>query len=316
MVVETYMKVLLAGANSYIGTRLIPVLNKKGHDVVCLVRDKSHFIKTNPYADVAKVLSGDLLRRQSIEELPGDIDVACYFVNTFSQTSEFAALGALSAQNFMEVIGQTNCRQVITLSDINDNTSYNKKARLTVENILGNGRPALTVLNAAMIIGPGSTALGMFNTLASKTSIVVPQNWIKTRLQPIATLDVLQYLDACLLNESTFNKKFDVGGPDVLSFKQMLLIYIAVYKNIKPGIVILPFLTSQLSSHLLNTLAPVNYAEAQSLIENLKHDTVCRENSIKNVIPIRPLTPKQMIRLSHESADSENFQNIPLLKSN
>ena len=70
MVVDTYMKVLLAGANSYIGTRLIPVLNKKGHDVVCLVRDKSHFIKTNPFADVAEVLSGDLLRRQSIEELP------------------------------------------------------------------------------------------------------------------------------------------------------------------------------------------------------------------------------------------------------
>jgi hypothetical protein len=167
-----------------------------------------------------------------------------------------------------------------------------------------------------MIIGAGSTALEMFNTLASKTSIVVPQNWIKTRLQPIATIDVLQYLESCLLNERTYNQKFDIGGPDVLSFKQMLLIYIAVYKKIKPGIVILPFLTSQLSSHLLNTLAPVNYAEAQSLIENLKHDTICRENSIKHIIPVHPLTPKQMIQLAHESADSENLQNITLLKSN
>lgn len=316
MVVDTYMKVLLAGANSYIGTRLIPVLNKKGHDVVCLVRDKSHFIKNNPYAEVAEVLSGDLLRRQSIEELPEDIDVACYLVNTLSQTSEFAALGALSAQNFMEVLGQTNCRQVITLSDINHNSGYNKKARLTVENILGNGEPALTVFHAAMIIGPGSTALEMFNTLASKSSIVVPQNWIKTRLQPIAAIDVLQYIEACLLNERTFNRKFDIGGPDILSFKQMLLIYIAIYKNSKPGIVILPFLTSQLSSHLLNTLAPVNYAEAQSLIENLKHDTSCRESSIKNTIPISLLTPKQMVRLAHEFADSEKLQNIPLLKSN
>src|ERR1700712_5029850 len=109
------MKVLLAGANSYVGTRLIPVLLEKGHEVVCLVRDKNHFYKSNHYSEAVTVTGGDLLRRQSIEYLPEDIDAAYYLVNSFTQTSGFAALGALSAQNFIEVISQTNCRQVITL---------------------------------------------------------------------------------------------------------------------------------------------------------------------------------------------------------
>src|SRR5258708_2551650 len=107
------MKVLLAGANSYIGTLLIPVLLDKGHEVVCLVRDKSHFMKNNAHASAVRIIGGDLLRRQSIETLPEDIDAAYYLVNALTQTSEYAALGALSAQNFMEAMDKVNCRQII-----------------------------------------------------------------------------------------------------------------------------------------------------------------------------------------------------------
>ena len=310
------MKVLLAGANSYIGTRLIPVLIEKGHEVVCLVRDKSHFYKTNPYSRAVTMIGGDLLRRQSIESLPNDIDAAYYLVNTLTQTSEFAALGALSAQNLMEALVQTDCRQIITLSDINDNGPGGIMARRQVENILGSGRPKLTVLNSTMIVGAGSTALQMFNTLTSKTPILIPQNWIKTHLQPIATIDVLKYLEACLLNENTFNNRFDIGGPEMLLFKQMLLMYIAIYKNFKPSIVILPFLTAQLSSHLLNTLTPVSYPEAQSVIETLKHDTVCADKSIKNIIPMQCLTFKQALRAAKEPADNFRMQHIHSFNNN
>src|ERR1700744_3908493 len=207
------MKVLLAGANSYIGTRLIPVLIEKGHEVVCVVRDKNHFHKNNPYSRMVTIIGGDLLRRQSIESLPGDINAAYYLFTTLTQTSEFAALGALSAQNLMEALAHTNCRQIITLTDINDNGPGGVMARRQVENILGSGKPKLTVLNSTMIIGAGSTALQMFNTLTSKTPILIPQNWIKTHLQPIATIDALKYLEACLLNENTFGNRFDIGGP-------------------------------------------------------------------------------------------------------
>jgi uncharacterized protein YbjT (DUF2867 family) len=308
------MKVLLAGANSYIGTRLIPVLLEKGYEVVCLVRDKTHFYKSNPYSGAVTVINGDLLRRQSIEALPADIDAAYYLMNAFTQTSGFAALGALSAKNFMEILNQVNCRQIITLSEINDHSTGDVMARLQVENILGSGKPELTVLNTTMIIGAASTALEMFNALTAKAPIVIPQNWIKVRQQPISITDVSGCLEACLFNEKTFNRKFDIGGPEILSFKQMLLIYIAIYKDFKPGIVVLPFLTAQLSASLLNVLTPVSYPGAQSLIENLKYDTICRNSSIKDITHTPCLTFKQALRLVNNPADGIGFQNVHSFK--
>jgi uncharacterized protein YbjT (DUF2867 family) len=308
------MKVLLAGANSYIGTHLIPVLLEKGHHVVCLVRDKNHFLNHNPNAYEVSVLEGDLLRRQSIDPLPDDINAACYFINTYTQTSEFSALAALSAQNFMEVIAQTNCRQVITLSDINDKSSGN--SRLNVEDILQSGEPVLTVLNTSIIVGKGSAVLEMFNTLISKTPVVIPRTWIKTRIQPIAVCNVLDYIEACLLNERTFNRKFDIGGPEVLTFKQMMLIYVAIHAKSKPNIVILPFLTSHLSSNLRNTLTPLSFPEAQRLIENLRHDCICRENSIREIIKVSCITFKQAVKTGHKASGAGSLQNIPLVKSN
>jgi uncharacterized protein YbjT (DUF2867 family) len=308
------MKVLLAGANSYIGMRLIPVLLEKGHQVVCLVRDKGHFYKSSHYSGSVTAIGGDLLRRQSIEDLPADIDAAYYLVNSFTQTSEFAALGALSAQNFMEALGQVNCRHIITLSDINDRTTGT--ARSLVEDILCSGKPKLTVLYTTMMIGHGSTALEMFVALTAKNPIVIPQNWMKARAQPISTTDVLGYLEACLLNEKTFNKKFDIGGPEVLSFKQLLLMYIATNKGVRPGIVVLPFLTSQLSAHLLNTLTPISYPGAQSLVENLKYDTICRDNGIRDIIPLPCFTFKQSLRLANDRGGRIGMQNTPLFKNN
>ncbi len=293
------MKVLLAGANGYIGTRLIPVLLEKGHEVVCLVRDKNHFFKHNAFSGEVTATSGDLLRRHSIEPFPEDIDAAFYLVNTFTQTSDFAALQALSAQNFIESIDQTGCRQVIALSEINHHLAERQDPRLQVEDILCSGKAALTILNTTMVVGAGSIALEMFNALTSKAPILLAQNWAKVHAQPISTGDVLGYMEAGLLNEKTFNRKFDIGGPEVLAFKQMLLIYIAIFKDFKPGIVTLPFLTAKLSSYLLNLLSPINFPAAQTLVENLKTDTICRDNGIKDILPRQCLTFKQSLRLVH-----------------
>jgi hypothetical protein len=246
--------------------------------------------------------------------LPGDIDAACYLINTYTQTSEFSALAALSAQNFVEVINQTNCRQVITLSDITDKAGNN--SRLNVEDILRSSKSALTVLNTSMIVGPGSAALEMFNVLISKKPVVIPRTWIKTRTQPIATSDVLQYIERCLLNEHTFNRKFDIGGPEVLTFKQLMLIYVAIHAATKPDIVILPFLTSHLSSNLRNTLTPLSFPEAQRLIENLKHDSICREDSIKEVVKLPRITFKQAVKPGYEIPGAGSWENSPLVKSN
>jgi len=263
------MKVLVAGANSYIGSHLIPVLLEKGHDVVCLSRDKK-----NSAAQVVDksitILNGDLLRSQSIEPFPEDIDAAYYLVNRLTQTLGFATLEALSAQNFIDALNKVPCRQVITVSGICNNPSPSTVSRRNVEDILSSGKAALTILETTMIIGMGSIAMEMFNALTRKTPIIISRRWARARTQPIYTVDLLEYLEACLLNKKTFNRRFEVGGPEVLRFKQMLLIYIAIFKDFKPAIINLPFLTDKLSSNLLDLLSPLNYSDAQALVENLK----------------------------------------------
>jgi uncharacterized protein YbjT (DUF2867 family) len=114
------MKILLTGANGYVGTRLIPALLQKGHEVVCMVRDIKLFQKQSPYADQVTTVTGDLLRARSMEALPTDIEAAYYLVNALPQTSGFAGLEALSAENFIQAVNQTHCRQIISLSEIDD----------------------------------------------------------------------------------------------------------------------------------------------------------------------------------------------------
>ena len=292
------MKVLLAGANSYIGARLIPFLAEKGHEVVCIVRDKKYFTGQIKYPGVA-VQNGDLLRSQSIEPFPEDIDAAFYLVNRLTQTSGFAGLEALSAQNFMDALNKTNCGQLITIGDTCN------PSRAHIENILANGKAALTGLQTSMIIGEGSISLELFNALTQNTPIVITKSWANTVIQPVYVDDVLTCLHDCLLNKDTFNHKFDIGGPQALTFKQMLLIYIATYMDVKPGIVIIPFLNSKLSSYLVNFLSPTSYPEAQGLLQNLDNDSVCKDGRINAILPREYTTFKQSLRLIHDKADEE-----------
>ena len=287
------MKVLLAGANSYIATHLIPYLLRQGHEVICVARDKKYFSSQNKFKEVT-VLNGDLLRSHSIEPFPEDVDAAYYLANRLTQTLGFAGLEALSAQNFMTALNRTQCRQLITVGDIN-NTS-----RLHVENILAAGKVALTGLQTSMIVGKGSISMELFSALTQNTPIVITKAWAEANIQPICIDDLLAYLHDCLLNQATYNRKFDIGGPQVMTFKQMMLLYIATYIEAKPNIVILPSLNARLASYLANFLSPINYPEAKSLLENLRYDSVCENDSIKDILPHECITFKQSLKLIHD----------------
>jgi uncharacterized protein YbjT (DUF2867 family) len=294
------MKVLLAGANSYIGARLIPFLLKNGHEVVCVVRDKKYFSGQSNYRGVT-VLNGDLLRSQSIESFPRDIDAAFYLANRLTQTSGFAGLEALAAQNFMDALNKTDCRQLITVGNISN------ASRLHIENILANGKAALTGLQTSMIIGEGSISLELFDALTRNEPIVITKAWAKTLIQPVFIDDVLECLHNCLLNSDTFNHQFDIGGPQALTFKQMMLLYIAIYKDVKPGIVILPFLNTKLASYLVNFLSPTSYPEAQNLLQNLNTDSVCRDDRIRDILSHECITFKQTLKLIHDKEDKKEL---------
>lgn len=298
------MKILLTGANGYIGTRLIPALLQQGHEVVCLVRDKKLFEKQSTHADQVTLVTGDLLRSRSMEPLPADIQAAYYLVNALPQTSGFAGLEALSAENFVQAVNQTHCRQIISLSEIDDHLGQAGLSRQHVEDILRTSDAAITILKSTMIVGPGSIALELMEGLTKKSPIIIASNWAKAQEQPIATGNVIEYLTGCLLNEDTFNSEFHISGPEVLTFKQMLLMYGEVCRQRKVKIVTVPQVSSALSSYWLNYLTPISYSHAKTLVENLKFDLVSRDDAIQNIIPLQLIPLKEALQGSMQVSSS------------
>jgi uncharacterized protein YbjT (DUF2867 family) len=293
------MKVLIAGANGYIGTRLIPILLEKGHNVVCLVRDKRRFHEQSDYSDKVTLLQGDLLKKDSIEAFPKDIGAAYYLVHSMSQNEDFAKLEAESAQNFVEVMDKTNSKQIIFLSGITNDTNLSKhlKSRRHVEDVLCEAKAPLSVLRASIIIGSGSSSFEIIRDLTEKLPLMTVPRWVNTRCQPIAIRDVLGYLDGVLLNEKAFNKTFDIGGPDILTFEGMMLGYAKVRK-LSRYIVTIPFLSPKISSYWLYFVTSTSYQLAQSLVDSMKNETIMKDHSIDEVVPRKCLTYNEALKLA------------------
>ncbi|HEY9197194.1 MAG TPA: NAD(P)H-binding protein, partial [Mucilaginibacter sp.] len=265
------MKVLLVGANGYIGSRLISFLLEKGHTVVCLVRDKRRFQKYNAFGQQVTLITGDLLKEQSIAHLPPDIDAAYYLVSSMAETVDFAQLEALSAHNFTHVLDKTNCRQTIFLSGIINDDKPDRRFQLHghVEDVLREGKTALTILRAATIIGPGSTSFEIIRSLTGKLPILPVAGWVNAPCQPIWIGDVLAYLEGIALNPKAFNKTFDIGGPEILTFKQMMHVY-AEARKLKRYMITIPFLSPKISSYWLHFVTSASYASAASLVNSMK----------------------------------------------
>jgi uncharacterized protein YbjT (DUF2867 family) len=302
------MKVLLAGANGYIGTRLIPVLLEKGHTVVCLVRDKRRFHEQNDYSDKVTLLTADLLKEESISSFPGDIDAAYYLVHSMAQADDFAALEALSAHHFVQAINQTNCKQVIYLSGITNDTNLSNHllSRRHVEDVLNECIAPVTVLRAAIIIGSGSSSFEIIRDLTEKLPIMTVPRWVNTKCQPIAIRDVLGYLEGVLLNEASFHNTYDIGGPDVLTFKQMMLTYAKVRK-LNRYIITIPFLSPKISSYWLYFVTSTSYPLAQSLVDSMKNETIMKNNDIDYIVKRHCLPYEEALKLAFEKIEQNSI---------
>lgn len=293
------MKILLTGANGYIGTRLIPILLEKGHEIVCLVRDKRRFHEQSDYDDKVQLITGDLLKPESISPLPPDIDVAYYLVHSMSVGKDFDKLEEYSAHNFVEALRNTHCKQIIYLSGISNDDGLSKHltSRRNVEDVLKKSDAALTVLRASIIIGSGSASFEIIRDLTEKLPIMTVPRWVNTKCQPIGIRDVLGYLQGAALNEKTFDKDFDIGGPDILSFRDLMLGYAKVRK-LKRYIITIPFLSPKISSYWLYFVTSTSYSLAQNLVDSMKNETVMRDHSIDEAIPRKCLTYEEALNLA------------------
>ena len=283
------MRILLTGATGYIGKRLLPILIKKGHHVVCCVRDPNRFNppeSIKPYVDIIKV---DFLDEASLNEIPKDIDAAFYLIHSMSNSSDYEKLEEITATNFRNYLNETKVKQVIYLSGIVNEEKLSKhlESRKNVESILGDGRFSLTTLRAGIIMGSGSASFEIIRDLVEKLPIMIAPKWLDTKCQPIGVRDVIQLLEKSLLNEKVYDQSFDIGGPDILTYREMLLAFAKVRK-LKRWIYTVPVMTPKLSSYWLYFVTSTSYRLASSLVESMKIEVVCRDREINKILDVEP----------------------------
>lgn len=300
------MKILLAGATGYIGKRLLPVLIKNGHEVVCCVRDLKRFSPPTSLKSKIKVIEIDLLKKSSLKNIPKDLDGAFYLVHSMSASSDYESLEKESAINFREAINSANVSHVIYLSGIVNESLLSKhlSSRKNVELELNKGTYNFTTLRAGIIIGSGSASFEIMRDLVEKLPVMITPKWLNTKCQPIGISDVIKILSKSIFNVSTFNLDFDIGGPNILSYKQMLLEF-ARSRNLTRYIFTVPVMTPKLSSYWLYFVTSTSYKLAIALVNSMKIEVVCRDNKINEILGIEPISYKSALDKAFSKIDKD-----------
>jgi uncharacterized protein YbjT (DUF2867 family) len=238
-----------------------------------------------------QVIQIDLLNKTSLSNIPKNIDGAFYLVHSMSSSSDYYKQEHESAENFRNAISLTNVQHVVYLSGIvNESTlSDHLTSRKNVEGELGRGSYNFTTLRAGIIIGSGSASFEIMRDLVEKLPVMVAPKWLNTRCQPIGISDVVKILSKTLFNPLTFNNNFDIGGPDILSYKEMLLKF-AEIRNLKRHILIVPVMTPKLSSYWLYFVTSTSYNLAVALVNSMKVEVVCRNDEINKILGIQPIS--------------------------
>ncbi len=299
------MKILLTGVTGYIAQRLLPVLLQNGHEVVCCVRDKNRF-NTKKYASTnLSVIEADFLKKESLQSIPNDIDIAYYLIHSMStQTGDFDAMEQVCATNFRERIQNTNAQQVIYLSGIVNETELSKhlSSRKNVESVLSGASFALTTLKAGIIVGSGSASFEIIRDLVEKLPVMVTPRWLETKCQPIAIRNVIEFLTGVIGNTKTYNKSYDIGGPDILSYKQMLLRFAAI-RGLKRKIIIVPVMTPKISSYWLYFVTATSFPLAKNLVSSMKVEVICSPNDLAPMLGISLIDYDTSIKLAFDKIE-------------
>ncbi len=298
--------VLICGSTGFVGSRLLTELLRKNIRLRLLVRDKTKVRDiTSRYRDV-EVFQGDLISGKGLEDALHGIHSVYYLVHSMGGKSilgnmEFAEKDKSAARNFVSAANKGDIKRVIYLGGLGearDELSEHLKSRAEVAQILSSGKFSATILRAAVIIGAGGASFEMLRYLVERLPIMVCPKWIDTRIQPIALKDVLAYLVGCLLNAETAGYTFDIGGPEILTYREMMQKY-ADARGLSERIIFsVPILTPLLSAYWVDLVTPVPSGIAHPLIEGLKNEVVCKESRIDEFIAIEKTPFKEAVRIA------------------
>lgn len=295
------LRVLVTGASGFVGSRLAPQLVDAGHDVRAMTRHP------DDYDGAGTAVYGDVADRESLDAALAGVDVAYYFVHSLD-SDDFVRKDAEAATAFGEAAGAAGVRQIIYLGGlgkVDDHLSDHLRSRREVEKYLGSGGVPVTVLRAAVVIGHGGISWEMTRQLVDHLPAMVAPKWVKTRTQPVALQDVLRYLVGVLDNPAAMGRVFEIGGPEVLCYADMLKRAAAISKRRVPPIVPVPLLTPRLSSLWLSLVTDVDQATARNLIDSMNNEVVVTDHSILDVVPGEPMGYDEAVRvaLAERAAD-------------
>ncbi|EGP93238.1 NAD(P)H-binding protein [Nitrosarchaeum koreense] len=299
--------ILVTGATGFIGSRLISTLASSGFTIKGMSRRKlsdTHNVK---------YVQADVFDVEQLEKAMIGIDIVYYLLHSMEGDKEhwreFAARERIQAQNFLKAATKANVKRIIYLGGlVNDSLelSPHMQSRKEVGEILASGGIPVTQLRASLIIGAQGGSYAMLRYLVERLRIMVTPSWVKSLAQPIAVDDVIKYLVGCMSHLETSGKIYEIGGPDKMTYEELMRVYSA-YLNKNLFVIQIPFLTTRLSSYWVDLITPVKASLARPLIDSLVHDTVVNDDSITKIIPIQ----LKSVRESIDIATKEMRENPP-----
>ncbi|MGQ0465134.1 MAG: SDR family oxidoreductase [Sporichthyaceae bacterium] len=281
------MKILVTGASGYIGGRLVPALLEAGHEVRVLARTPEK-LRDVPWASQVEIVRGDVSDLDSMVKACSGVDVLHYLVHSLN-AKDFATLDRRAAMTTAAAAREAGVSRIVYLGGLHPDgkevlSEHLESRREVGEIFLHSGVPTV-VLQAAVILGSGSASFEMLRYLTERLPVMVTPKWVDTRVQPIAVRDVLHYLVGVVDVAEPLNRTFDIGGPDVLTYRQMMSRYARVVGLPPRRIVPVPVLTPRLSSHWINIVTPVPKSIAAPLVESLVHEVIASERDIDAFVP-------------------------------
>lgn len=288
--------VLLTGATGFIGRRLAPALAEAGHEVRAMTR------RPDDYDGVGTAVGADVFDADSLDEPLAGVDVAIYLVHSLDDP-DFEQKDAEAARTFAKAAADAGVQQIVYMGGLgadDDDLSPHLRSRREVEQLLGETGIPVTVLRAAIVVGAGGISWELTRQLVKNLPAMIVPKWVATPTQPIAVDDVVRYLVGVTGEEAAYSRVFEIGGPEAMTYLEMLQVAAEVINGRRVPIVKVPILTPRLSSYWLALVTDVDVTTGRNLIDSMGTEVVVTDHSIRDVVPGDPVPYAEAVRRALE----------------